>query len=256
MRCSKCGSENPAGKKHCSECGAGLLLRCPRCNAENAATAKFCGECGAPCDSSIGTLVSETGSVLRPDLSGERRHLTVLFSDLVGSTAIAARLDPEQWRETIAGYHRVAAEAITRFDGHVAKYLGDGVMAYFGWPAAHDNDAERAARAGLAILDMIAQLNEQPGHAQLSTRVGIDSGTVVIAKGAGSEAEVFGDVPNIASRVQTAAEPGTVAITDATQRLVSGLFVVEDCGAHEIKGIERPLQLYRVIRPSGMRGRF
>ena len=99
---------------------------------------------------------------------GERRHLTVLFCDLVGSTAIAARLDPEEWRETLAGFHRAAAEAITRFDGHVAKYLGDGVMAYFGWPAAHDNDAERAARAGLAILDAIAKLNEQPGHAKLA----------------------------------------------------------------------------------------
>ena len=120
-------------------------MHCPRCKAENAAAAKFCGECGAPIDSSIGTPVSETVSVQRADLSGERRHLTVLFCDLVGSTAIAARLDPEQWRETLAGFHRVAAEAITRSDGHVAKYLGDGVMAYFGWPAAHDNDAEARA---------------------------------------------------------------------------------------------------------------
>jgi class 3 adenylate cyclase/tetratricopeptide (TPR) repeat protein len=190
------------------------------------------------------------------DLGGERRHLTVLFCDLVGSTAIATRLDPEHWRETLAGFHRAAAEAITRFDGHVAKYLGDGVMAYFGWPAAHDNDAERAARAGLALLDAIAKLNQQPGHAKLSARVGIDSGLVVIGQGAGNEAEVFGDVPNIAARVQTTAEPGMVAITDATHRLVSGLFVVEDRGAQELKGLERPLQLYRVVRPSGMRGRF
>jgi class 3 adenylate cyclase len=129
-------------------------------------------------------------------------------------------------------------------------------MAYFGWPAAHDNDAERAARAGLAIFDAIAKLNEQPGHAKLSARVGIDSGLVVIGKGAGNEAEVFGDVPNIAARVQATAAPGNVAITGATHRLVSGLFVVEDCGAQEIKGLQRPLQLYRAIRPSGMRGRF
>src|SRR4030081_3208099 len=101
------------------------------------------------------------------------------------------------------------------FDGHVAKYLGDGVMAYFGWPAAHDNDAERAARAGLAILDAIAKLNEQPGHAKLSARIGIDSGPVVIGKGAGNEAEVFGEVPSVASRVHAAAEPGTVAISVA-----------------------------------------
>src|ERR1700694_2675081 len=145
MRCSKCGSENPAGKKYCSECGVGLLMRCPRCKAENASAGKFCGECGAP---SIGTPVSETGSVQRADLSGERRHLTVLFSDLVGSTAIAARLDPEEWRETVADYHRAATDAIERFSGYVAQYLGDGVMALFGWPEAHDNDAERAVRTG------------------------------------------------------------------------------------------------------------
>ena len=187
---------------------------------------------------------------------GERRHLTVLFCDLVGSTAIAAQLDPEEWRETVGGYHRVAAEAITRFGGHVAKYLGDGVMAFFGWPEAHDNDAERAARAGLAILDAIAKLNEQPGHAKLSARVGIDSGPVVVGEGAGNEADVFGDTPNIAARVQAAADPGTVLITAATHRLVSGLFVVEDRGAQALKGIERPLQLYRVIQPSGVRGRL
>jgi class 3 adenylate cyclase len=170
---------------------------------------------------------------------GERRHLTVLFCDLVGSTAISAQLDPEEWRETVASYHRAAAEAITRFDGHVAKYLGDGVMAYFGWPEAHDNDAERAARAGLAILDGLAKLNEQPGHTKLSARVGIDSGGVVVGASAGQDADIFGDTPNIAARVQAAAEPGSVAITDATHRLVAGLFLVEDRGAQELKGIER-----------------
>jgi hypothetical protein len=129
-------------------------------------------------------------------------------------------------------------------------------MAYFGWPAAHDNDAERAARAGLAILDAMSKLNERPGQVKLSARVGIDSGTVVIGKSAGDAADVFGDAPNIAARVQAIAEPGTVAITDAAHRLVSGLFVVEECGAQEVKGLLRPLQLYRVVRPSGMRGRF
>src|SRR6202162_5821098 len=199
MRCSKCGSENPAGKKYCSECGVGLLMRCPRCHAENAPTAKFCGECGAPFGSSVGTPVSDRGTVQRSDVSGGRRHLTVLFCDLVGSTGIAAQLDPEEWRETVAGYHRAAAEAIVRFDGYVAKFLGDGVMALFGWPQAHDNDAERAARAGLAILDAIGTLNEQPGHAKLSARVRIDSGPVVVGKGAGNELDVFGDPPTIAA---------------------------------------------------------
>jgi class 3 adenylate cyclase len=130
----------------------------------------------------------------------------VLFCDLVGSTEIAASLDPEEWRETVAGYHSAAADAITGFGGHVAKYLGDGVMAFFGYPEAHDNDAERAARAGLAILDAISKLNQNPTKPKLSARVGIDSGAVVVGAGPGKDADVFGDAPNIAARVQAVVE--------------------------------------------------
>jgi class 3 adenylate cyclase len=126
-------------------------------------------------------------------------------------------------------------------------------MALFGWPEAHDNDAERAARAGLAIIDAISKLDELPGHAKLAARVGIDSGPVVVGKGAGGEVDVFGDAPNIAARVEAAAEPGTVLITVASHRLMSGMFVVEDLGARTLKGIEVPVQLYRVIQPSGAR---
>ena len=187
---------------------------------------------------------------------GERRHLTVLFCDLVGSTEIASHLDPEEWREIVGEYHRAAAQAIERFGGRVAQYLGDGVMAYFGWPEAHDNDAERAARAGLAILDAISKLNEHPARPKLSARIGIDSGAVVVGAGVGKEADVFGDTPNIAARVQAAAAPGTLLTTADTHRLVSGLFVVEDRGAQALKGIERPVQLYRVVQPSGVRGRL
>ena len=172
-----------------------------------------------------------------PEVAGERRHLTVLFCDLVGSTGIAARLDPEEWHEVRADYYRAATRAIERFNGYVAQYLDDGVMAYFGWPAAHDNDAERAARAGLAILEEIAKLNEQAGHLKLAARVGIDSGAVVVAKGSGSEADVFGEIPNIASRIQATAESGMVLITDRTYRLLTGLFIVEERGAQALKGL-------------------
>src|SRR3984893_2422499 len=266
MRCPNCQSDNPENASFCIECGAGFERGCLKCGLDNPPRAKFCSRCGSafaepevPPISGGSTLNIATSDVQpkRPSgREGERRHLTVLFCDLVGSTAISAQLDPEEWRETVANYHRAAAEAITRFNGHVAQYLGDGVMAYFGWPAAHEHDAERAARAGLTILDSSAKLNQQLGHAKLSARVGIDSGPVVIGKGAGSEADVFGDTPNIAARVQATTESGTVAITEATHRLVSGLFVVEDCGAQSLKGIERPLQIYRVLRPSGARGRF
>src|SRR6266852_4976929 len=254
MRCSKCGTDNAAGSRFCNQCATPLGKPCPKCAHENISEAKFCAQCAAPLD--VTELIRVEAEQRDTGLTGERRHLTVLFCDLAGSTAIAAQLDPEEWRETVSSYHRAAAEAITRFGGHVAKYLGDGVMAFFGYPEAHDNDGERAARAGLAILDVIAKLSEQSGRQKLSARVGIDSGAVVVGAGASKEADVFGDAPNIAARVQGVAEPDTVLITDAVHRLVSGLFVVDDRGAQPLKGIERPVQLYRVIQPSGVRGRL
>src|SRR6266478_5197724 len=253
MRCPNCSAENPQGAKFCSECASSMMVKCARCGANNQPGAKYCNECAAPLSASARV---EATVQSRDSLAGERRHLTVLFCDLVGSTEIAGHLDPEEWREIVASYHRAAAQAVERFGGHVAQYLGDGVMAYFGWPEAHDNDAERAARAGLAILEAITKLNEHPARPKLAARVGIDSGAVVVGTGAGNEADVFGDAPNVAARVQAAAQPGTVVITDAAHRLVSGLFVVEDRGAQALKGIEQPVQLYRVVQPSGIRGRF
>src|SRR6516164_9105908 len=251
MRCSNCGSENRAGKKFCEDCGAALENRCPQCGAETAAGKRFCGECGAPLRRATPAVAEGYG-----DLNGERRHLTVLFCDLVGSTEIAARLDPEEWRELVAAYHRAAAEAVTHYGGHVAKYLGDGVMAYFGWPQAHDNDAERAVRAGLRLLDSLGRLNGSSTHPRLAARIGIDSGAVVVAGGAGNDADAFGDAPNIAARVQAAAEADSLLVSSSTHELVSGLYLVEDRGPHSLKGLAEPLRLYRIIRPSGARGRL
>jgi len=253
MRCQNCSAENPQGAKFCSECASPMVAKCPRCGADNKPGAKFCNECAASLSVSTPAAARVES---RDDVQGERRHLTVLFCDLVNSTGLAAQLDPEEWREIVAGYHRGATHAIERFGGHVAQYLGDGVMAYFGYPEAHDNDAERAARAGLAILDAISKLNEHPMHPKLAARIGIDSGAVVVGTGAGGDADVFGDTPNVAARVQAAAAPGTVLIAADTYRLVSGLFVVEDRGVQALKGIERPVQLYQVVQTSGVRGRF
>jgi class 3 adenylate cyclase/tetratricopeptide (TPR) repeat protein len=257
MRCTKCGTNNPTASNFCAQCGNALLRVCANCGAENPAISNFCSRCGCAL-ADTGAKPGASGSVHETGagLSGERRHLTVLFCDLVGSTGIAAKLDPEEWRETVGGYQRAAADAISRFGGHVAKYLGDGVMAFFGYPEAHDNDTERAAYAGLAILDAITKLNEHPARLRLAARVGIDSGVVVVGAGAGKEADVFGDVPNVAARVEAAADPGTVLITAATHRLVSGLFVVEERGAQPLKGVEQPVQLYRVIQPSVVRSRL
>jgi class 3 adenylate cyclase len=159
MRCAKCGGDNRAGRKFCASCGAPLIVACPKCGAANQPEERFCGECGTGLSEPAALKGADAPSIAVSG-AGERRHLTVLFCDLVGSTEIAAQLDPEEWREVVAGYHRAAAEAITRFGGYVAKYLGDGIMAYFGWPEAHDNDSERAARAGLGILEAISGLNE------------------------------------------------------------------------------------------------
>jgi class 3 adenylate cyclase/predicted ATPase len=254
MRCSKCGSNNPAVKKFCGDCGSLFDNSCPECGADNPSGKRFCGDCGVALAAPTAAVVSRQSTAV--STIAERRHLTIVFCDLVGSTEIAAQLDPEEWREMIAAYHRRAAEAITRFGGHVAKYLGDGVMAYFGWPEAHDNDAERAAHAGLAILEAISKLNLESRHPKVSVRVGIDSGMVVVEMGSRKDAEVFGEAPNIAARVQTTDTPNTVLITAATYRLLLGLFVVRDCGAQQLKGLASPVELYRVVRPTGVRSRI
>jgi predicted ATPase/class 3 adenylate cyclase len=254
MRCAKCGADNREARKFCATCGAPLTLACPRCGASNQPEDKFCGECGAGL---VDAAVAKSAEVTPGPVSsaGERRHLTVLFCDLVGSTEIAAQLDPEEWREVVARYHRVAAEAITRFGGHVAKFLGDGVLAYFGWPLAHDNDAERAARAGLAIVESLLKLNQDARHPKLAARVGIDSGGVVVATTSDKDTDIFGETPNVAARLQAAATPGTVLATAATHRLISGLFVVDLLGPRLLKGIATPVEVFQVVRPTGVRGR-
>jgi hypothetical protein len=168
MRCSKCGAESPTGKKFCGDCGAPLSNLCPKCGTDNPSGKRFCGDCGARLDSTA----PEPAQVEPPKvIHGERRHLTVLFCDLVGSTAITAQLDPEEWHGIAARYQKEAAEAATRFGGHVAKYLGDGLLVYFGYPQAHDDDAESAVRAGLAMIDAIPI--ERPRIPGLSSQRGL-----------------------------------------------------------------------------------
>jgi class 3 adenylate cyclase/tetratricopeptide (TPR) repeat protein len=177
----------------------------------------------------------------------------------VDSTKIATSLDPEEWYEVAAAYQKAAAAPVTRLGGHVAKYLGDGLVAYFGYPEAHGDDPERAVRAGLAILASIDSLNRELAglHGlKLATRVGIHTGSVVMGESGAREADVFGDVPNVAARVQGAADPDSVLITSAVHRLVSGLFVLEERGAQVLKGVPEPVRLYRVVEESGARGRL
>ena len=188
-----------------------------------------------------------------PPTSGaaaERRPITVMFCDLVGSTDLAARLDAEDWRNLVGAYLDEASSAVTGLGGHVLKKLGDGLMALFGYPQAQENDAERGVRAALAIQRALADLNARnarSGAPELSARIGIDCGSVVVD----ACGEVFGEAPNVAARVQVAAEPGTVLVTASVQRQTAGLFVAEDKGAHKLRGVAQPVTLYRIVRASG-----
>ena len=188
----------------------------------------------------------------------ERRQLTVMFCDLVGSTALSARLDPEDLREVIGAYHRAVAEIVAGFDGFVSRYMGDGVLAYFGYPQAHEDDAERAVRAGLSAIDAVGRLNVK--SVKLQTRVGIATGLVVvgdlIGEGSAQEQSVVGETPNLAARLQALAEPDAVVIAASTRRLVGDLFEYRDLGAVEVKGIAAPVSTWRVLRPSVVASRF
>ncbi|MGL3110317.1 adenylate/guanylate cyclase domain-containing protein [Bradyrhizobium sp. BR 1432] len=193
----------------------------------------------------------------RPD-EGERRHLTVMFCDLVGSTALAARLDPEDMRTLIGAYHTCITEVISRYHGKIARYMGDGVLVYFGYPQAHEDDAEQAVRAALAIIDAVANIRNVA--AALEVRVGIATGTVVVTEllieSVPAEQAVVGETPNLAARLQTMAEPGSVLICASTRRLTGGEFDYCDLGPVALKGWAEPVRAYQVLRASGVESRF
>ena len=184
-------------------------------------------------------------------------EVTVMFSDLVGSTALSARMDPEDLREVISAYQKRVAETVGRFGGFVAKYMGDGVLVYFGYPQAHEDDAERAVRAGLELVTAVGDLKT---HAPLQTRVGIATGLVVvgdlIGSGASQEQAIVGETPNLAARLQGIAEPDRVVIAESTRKLLGNLFELQDLGAQDLKGIAGPMRAWTALRPASVEGRF
>jgi len=212
-----------------------------------------------------GAFRETTERSVEPDRTGgksseaERRQLTVMFADLVGSTALSARLDPEELRDVIGAYHRRCAEVITRSGGFVAKYLGDGVLAYFGYPRAHEEDAEQAVRAGLALIEAVAKLDAGKSTT-LQVRVGIATGLVVVGdllgEGAAQEQAVIGETPNLAARLQGLAEPNAVVIADATRRMLGGLFDYRDLGTLPVAGIGYPVRVWRILGASLVGSRF
>jgi len=217
---------------------------CRVCSEPLASTARFCSACGAP------SRVDATAS--------ERRQLTVFFCDMVGSTELSERLDPEDLGDLLHSYQRVCRDAIVRHGGHISQYLGDGVLAYFGYPVAHDDDAVRAIRAALSILETIKFTNQGIGkrlHEEVHVRVGLHTGVVVIAGGLGQGIEglAVGESVNLAARIQSVAPVDTVLMSAGTAQLVGGYFEVEALRAQALKGFSKPVEMFRVVRPTGAR---
>jgi class 3 adenylate cyclase/predicted ATPase len=259
VECPSCHSEMPKGSRFCDRCGAALAGCCPSCGASTRPDARFCSNCGTSLMSDGG---AKPATIAPPALSAaaaERRQLTVMFCDLVGSTALSARLDPEDMREIIRGYHRCCAEETVKAGGFVAKFMGDGVLAYFGYPQAHEDDAERAVRVALALVEAVRELPTAQ-DAQLQVRIGISTGVVVVGdlfgEGAAREQGVVGDTPNLAARLQALAAPGQVVISQSTRRLSSGHFEYRDLGRVALKGIADPVQAWQVLRASAVESRF
>ncbi len=257
MQCAQCRFENVDGQRFCSECGTALPLTCPDCGSANVTGAKFCGFCGrALVAGAVAGVVPEAKA--RQNLS-ERRQLTVMFCDLADSTALSARLDPEDTREVIRLYQETASRVIAEFDGFIARYMGDGILAYFGYPRAYENAAERAIHAGLNVVGAVTALEPMPGL-KLRVRVGIATGLVVVGDTVGSgwasEKDVIGDAPNLAARLQSLAPPNSVIIAPSTQRLASGQFDFQDLGEQTLKGIAQPVRAWRVIGERHVESRF
>ncbi len=256
MKCPHCGAAVAGDKKFCGDCGRALPWNCSGCGSENPADKRFCGDCGAARPS-----MPDAAQVAAATQSPERRLMTVVFVDLVGSTALGERLDPEDLRKVITDFHDLTGGLVTAFNGFIARYMGDGALIYFGYPHAHETDAERAVRAGLALVDAVSRLNTLAGPpGTLKVRVGIDSGLVVvgdqIGSGSSREAAVVGDVPNLAARLQTAADPGSVVISEATRNLVGNLFEYRSLELANLKGRRDTERARVVLRESAIESRY
>jgi class 3 adenylate cyclase len=257
--------------KFCGECGHALQNLCAQCGFENPSRFKFCGACGTPLTGQTLTpsppqeqptpqAAISAAEPRSPD--AERRQLTVVFCDVVDSTKLSSQLDPEEYRDVVRAYQRVCTEVIQRYEGHVAQLLGDGLLIYFGYPVAHEDDPHRAVRTGLGILAAMGELNtrlQREKGRQLGVRLGIHTGLVVVGEmgGAGRQEQLaLGEVPNVCSRIQGLAASDTVAISEATYRLVQGYFACQDLGAQALRGVTESMHIYQVLRESGATSRL
>jgi class 3 adenylate cyclase/predicted ATPase len=272
MHCASCGIETRAGAKFCEHCGAGLPRACPECGVEVGVAALFCDGCGVElpaspdADSTQPASSADTSapSVRQSDpaptaVEPELRQATILFCDLAGSTALSTSLDPEDLRDVLRRYQAAAVSVINQHEGFVSAYLGDGILVQFGYPRAHEDDPERAIRAGLEVATAVRGLHIRPGL-PLDVRIGIATGLTVvgdlIGEGASREAAVAGQTPNLAARLQSLAHPGEVIISDTTKRLAGALFELVDLGKQNLKGFDKPVPAWRVETERPVENRF
>lgn len=261
MQCPTCKADLPKGSKFCNQCGTPLSLACLACGHGNTAPTKFCKKCGAnltPGALTFSATIRQAPSSAPSGSVAERRQLSVMFCDLVGSVALAERLDPEDFSDVLAEYHRQATKIVEAAGGLVARYLGDGILAYFGYPVAHEEDAEQAVTAGLELVENVGKLG--PTHDRLRVRIGIATGVVIVGELNKSaqmdQPPIVGETPNLAARLQAIAEPNTVVIDERTRRLTVRLFAYGDLGMQELKGFARPVRAWRVLERSVVESRF
>lgn len=268
MECPKCHHVNKPSAKFCASCGTKLQRLCSKCGSEVDPEDRFCSDCGAPLTEATpipepfgtGQRQGEEEDQALPD--AERRQLTVMFCDLVGSTQLSQQLDPEELRNVVQDYQSVCAKVISRFEGHIAQYLGDGLLVYFGYPQAHEDDAGRAVRAGLGITEAVEQLSarlQQSLGVDLSVRVGVHTGMVVvgeIGEGDSREQLALGETPNLAARLEGLAPPNGVVVSADTYGLIEGYFNCQDMGKQSLKGITQTMEVYQVLHESAARSRF
>ncbi|MGZ6269449.1 MAG: adenylate/guanylate cyclase domain-containing protein, partial [Candidatus Limnocylindrales bacterium] len=240
MTCSACGTENPGGSKFCSGCGAPLAAVCPSCGTANLAGSRFCNECGS-------AIVPAARGAAAPDSAArplaERRLVSILFADLVGFTPFAEERDAEDVRETLSRYFELARDVIERYGGSVEKFIGDAVMAVWGAPVAREDDAERAVRAAIELVDAVGALGQG-----IAARAGVLTGEAAVTLGATGQGMVAGDIVNTASRLQSVAPPGTVLVGDSTQRAASKAIMFEKAGEQTLKGKAAPVPAWRALR--------
>jgi len=259
VTCANCGTPNEAGRKFCAECGKGLGVACANCGTVNPAGVKFCGECGSAMQTTGSAAAIATAAAIAPTTSAasaeggaERRLVSVLFADLVGFTTLAEGRDAEETRELLTGYFDLARGVIERHGGTVEKFIGDAVMAVWGAPTAHEDDAERAVRSGLELVSLVPALGDE--HHPIQARAGVFTGEAAVTIGATNQGIVAGDMVNTASRLQSAAAPGTVLVGEATMRAASTVISFEEAGEQTLKGKALAIPAWRACAVVAMRG--